>query len=335
MKKLKITILANKAVAPTDPSYEKLEKDWDEVEHGISDALNIKGHSPEILGVKEDIKALFDGLINLKSDIVFNVCEAFKNDSQLEMHVAAILELIGLKYTGSGPQGILLGQNKALAKQILSYHGVKSPNFTIYPVGLVELRPSDLRFPLIVKPLKEDASIGISASSIVKNDDSLKERVHFVHEKLNQVAIVEEYIEGREFYVGLIGNEKIEVLPLIELDFANMPESRGRIYSYRAKWDAKYRKEKGIKSIFPKDLSDEVINRVHLTCKIAYRSLSFRDYGRLDIRLTHDNEVYVLEANPNPYLAKGEDLADAAEKSGIPYNDFIEKVLQLAWERYK
>jgi D-alanine-D-alanine ligase len=186
-----------------------------------------------------------------------------------------------------------------------------------------------------VKPLKEDASIGISTSSIVKSDDSLKERVHYVHEKLNQEAIVEEYIEGREFYVGLLGNEKIEALPLIELDFANMPESRGRIYSYKAKWDAKYRKEKGIKSVFPKDLSDEVINRIHLTCKIAYRALSFRDYGRLDIRITHDNEVYILEANPNPYLAKGEDLADAAEKAGISYNDLVEKVLQLAWDRFK
>src|SRR5574341_1170869 len=180
MRKLKVTILANKALDPADPAYEKMEKDWDEVEHGISDALNAKGHTTEILGVKEDVKAMFEGLINLKSDMVFNVCEAFKGDSQLEMHIAAMLELIGLKYTGSGPQGILLGQNKALAKQILSYHGVKSPNFTIYPIGLVELRPSDLRFPLIVKPLKEDASIGISTSSIVKNDDSLKERVHYV-----------------------------------------------------------------------------------------------------------------------------------------------------------
>lgn len=335
MKKLEVTILANKALSPEDPQYEKMEKDWDEVEHDISDALKEKGHAPNILGIKEDVKALFEGLINLKTDIVFNVCEAFKDDSQLEMHIAAALELCGFKYTGSSPQGLLLGQNKGLTKEILSYHDVKFPNFRIFPAGASDLRPSDLRFPLIVKPLKEDASIGINANSIVKNDDQLMERIHHVHEKLAQEAIVEEYIEGREFYVGILGNEKLEPLPLIELDFANIPDNKPKIYSYRAKWDAKYRKEKGIRSIFPKDISEELLHKIYETCKTAYHALNFQDYGRLDIRVTHDHEVYILEGNPNPYIAKGEDLPDAAEKMGIPYNDLIEKILLLAWERYR
>lgn len=335
MKKIKITILADKAVLPTNPEHERIEKTWDEVEHHISDALTGKGYSVEILGIKEDVKEFFEGVVNLKSDIVFNVCETFRDDSQLEMHVAAALELAGLRYTGSNPQGLLLGQNKSLTKQILAYHGIKFPNFTVYPRGMVNGRPSDLRFPLIVKPLKEDASIGISSSSIVKNDEALKERVNFVHEKLAQEAIVEEYIEGREFYVGIVGNENAEVLPLIELDFANMPDNKPRIYSYKAKWDSKYREEKGIRSIFPKDLSEDVITKINEVAKAAYRALGFRDYGRLDIRLTHDHEVYILEANPNPYIAKGEDLPNAAEKNGTPYPDFIEKILQEAWGRYK
>ncbi len=335
MKKLNITILANKALSPEDPGYEKMEKDWDEVEHDISDALTAKGHTPHILGIKEDVKAFFEGLTQQKTDIVFNVCEAFKDNSHLEMHIAAVLELYGLRYTGSGPQGLLLGQNKGLTKEILAYHGIKFPNFKIFAPGASDPRPSDLRFPLIVKPLKEDASIGINGNSIVKNDDQLMERIHDIHGKFNQEAIVEEYIEGREFYVGMIGNEKLEPLPLIELDFANIPDNKPKVYSYRAKWDAKYRKEKGIKSIFPKDISEELIQKIYQTCQTAYHALSFRDYGRMDIRVTHDHEVYIIEGNPNPYIAKDEDLPDAAEKMGISYEDFIEKILQFAWERYK
>jgi len=333
MKKLKVTILADKAVPPDNPLHHKIEADWDEIEHHLHDALEDKGHSADILGIHQDIRTLYDGLINLKSDIVFNVCESFKNESQLEMHIASTLELFGFRYTGCGPQGLLLGQNKGLTKQILAYHGIRFPNFFVYPVGAANHRPSDLRFPLIVKPLKEDASIGISNSSIVKNDEALQERIHFVHEKLNQEALVEEYIEGREFYVGILGNEKLEVLPLLELDFSNMPEHKPKIYSYKAKWDNKYRDENGIRSIFPKDLPEDVVHKIHDICKTAYRSLGLRDYGRIDIRLTHDFEVYILEANPNPYIAKDEDLPLAAEKAGISYNDFIEKILQFAWQR--
>ena len=193
-----------------------------------------------------------------------------------------------------------------------------------------------LRFPLIVKPLKEDSSIGISNSSIVKNDDALMDRVTFIHEKLNQDAIVDEYIEGREFYVAVIGNNsELEVLPIIELDFANIPDNQPKIYSFRAKWDAKYRKRKGIKSVFAKDISEEALAKIHDTCKTAFHALNFRDYARMDIRFTHDDEVYVLEANPNPYIEMGEDLPNAAEKAGTPYNDFIERILELAWKRSK
>lgn len=336
MKKLKITILVNKQVTPNDPEYERIEEDWAEVEHDIWDALDAKGHKVDILGVKDDEKELFEGLVKDKSDIVFNVCEAFKDDSRLEIHVAALLELLGKKFTGSSPEGLLLGQNKGLAKQVLSYHGIRFPKFTVYPIGEIDVSPSDLRFPLIVKPLKEDSSIGISESSLVKNDDALQERVRFIHEKMEQEAIVEEFIEGREFYVGVWGNNgDVEVLPIIELDFANVPDNKPKIYSFRAKWDAEYRKEKGIKSRFAKDLSEELMNKIHETCKGAYQALCLRDYGRLDVRVTHDNEVYILEANPNPYIKIGEDLPLSAEKAGLPYNDFIEQILEKAWKRSK
>lgn len=335
MKKLKVNVLTNVNPGPAPSEGEKGEKGQEAVEHQIVDALSQKGHSVDILPVTDSAKEMCEALTRLEADIVFNLCEAFRNNSQLEMHVAALLELLGIKYTGCGPQGLLLGQNKSLTKQILAYHGIKSPQFAVYPMGPVVPRPSYLRFPLIVKPLKEDASIGISLASIVKSDEPLRERIEFIHEKLQQEAIVEEYIEGREFCVGVWGNERAEVLPLIELDFANVPENRPRIYSFKAKWDALYREEKGIRSIFVKDLSEIILNRIQDVCVTTYRALGFKDYARLDIRMTHDYEIYVLDANPNPYIAKDEDLPMAAEKAGVSYGDFVGRILQLAWERYR
>ncbi|MBI1884217.1 MAG: ATP-grasp domain-containing protein [Chlamydiae bacterium] len=338
MKKLNVTVLTNatREMAPDDPKSIEIIKASEEVEHDITKTLEKCGHHVRVLGIKEDVKNFFNGLLDCKDDIIFNVCESFRNDSMLEMHVAAVLELVGLKYTGCGPTGLLFAQDKGITKKILAYHGIKFPAFAIYPKGKpVEVRPSDLRFPLIVKPLHEDSSIGISGNSLVKNDETLKERVEFVHEKLSQDALVEEYIEGREFYVGVLGFEDAQVLPIIEMDFSNFPKDRPKIASFKAKWDPKYREEKGIKSFFPKDLPGDLISKISEVALTSFKALQLRDYARLDLRVTPDHEVYVLEANPNPYIAEGEDLPEAAAKAGISYSDFLELILDSALKRHR
>ncbi|MBI1870953.1 MAG: ATP-grasp domain-containing protein [Chlamydiae bacterium] len=338
MKKLNITILTNSTqeISPENSNSKEIAGAEREVEHDIQDALNKAGHRVRILGIKDDVRNFFNTLLEYQDDIVFNICESFRNNSMMEMHVAAVLELVGLKYTGCGPTGLLYAQDKGITKKILSYHGIKFPAFAVFPRGKgLELRPSDLRFPLIVKPLTEDSSIGISGNSIVKNDEALNERIQFVHEKLEQDALVEEYIEGREFYVGLLGGAELQVLPIIEVDFSNFPKDKPKVASFKAKWDMRYREEKGIRSIFPKDLPDELIAKISEVSSLAFRALNLRDYARIDLRVTPDHEVYVLEANPNPYIAEGEDLPEAAAKKGMSYLEFLERILDCALKRYK
>ncbi len=194
------------------------------------------------------------------------------------------------------------------------------------------MRPSELRFPLIVKPLLEDASVGIAQASVVKDDDDLSARVKFIHEKFRQAAIVEELIEGRELYVGLIGNGTLQVLPVVELTFGES-EGEHRIATYKAKWDEDYRKRKKIRNVFARGLSDEVSAKISDTCTTAFHALWLQDYGRVDLRLTHDDAVYVLEVNPNPFLARENEMADAAEKAGMSYPDFIQRIVDEAMAR--
>jgi D-alanine-D-alanine ligase len=310
-----------------------LESGVKQAEYDIHMALLEAGYESRLLGVYSNVNDLLDGIRAQKPDLVFNTCEAFQRRSALEMNVAALLEMLGVPYTGSPPSALLLGRDKALAKKILLFHQVQVPRFGVCTRGQPVNGMAELSFPLIVKPLAEDGSKGIAQTSVVKDQAALCERVTFVHQSLAQDALVEELIEGREIYIGVLGNETLQVLPVIEMRFDKLPGSKPRIASYRAKWDPKFRERHGIANVFPTDLEPGVVARLEEVGRTAYRALNLRDYARIDVRMTPDGRAFVLEANPNPYLAYGEDMADAAERAGMSYPQFISRIVELAWER--
>jgi len=276
---------------------------------------------------------MLERLAAFQPRLVFNGVEAFRGAARHEYGVAAVLEMHGFRHTGSSPTGLLVARNKSLTKKILTFHGIRVPAFAEYKPGEKVVRPSELRFPLIVKPLLEDASIGISKASVVDSDEALVERVKFVHEKFAQGAIVEELIEGREIYAGLVGNEKMQVLPLVELTFGQAESGDVPIATYKAKWDEEYRKKKKIRNVFAKGVSEAVLAQIGDICTTAFHALWLRDYGRVDLRLTHDDALYVLEVNPNPFLAEENEMADAAAKAGMNYPDFIQRIVDEALGR--
>jgi D-alanine-D-alanine ligase len=320
-----------------DEEYKRevVEGKVEEAEYDVARALMAKGHEVVMIGIKDDLGPLLERLAAFQPKLVFNGCEAFRGHARHEYSIAAVLDMHGYRYTGSSPTALLVARNKSLTKKVLAYHGIRVPAFAEYHAGDELVRPSELRFPLIVKPLLEDASVGIAQASVVEDDDSLMQRVQFIHEKYSQAAIVEELIEGRELYVGLIGNDKLEVLPLVEMTFGGGEPETGehRIATYKAKWDEDYRKRKKIKNVFAKGLSDELTARLTEICTTAFHALWLQDYGRVDVRLTHDDQVYVLEVNPNPFIAYEHEMADSAEKAGMKYEAFIQRIVDEALAR--
>ena len=316
-----------------DADYKKeIEAKVEEAEYDVARALLTKGHDVLMVGVAEQLAPVLERLGAFQPKLVFNGCESFRGNARHEYALATVLEMHGYLYTGSSPTGLLVARNKSLTKRILAHHGIRVPAFVEFRPEEKAVRPSELRFPLIVKPLLEDASVGISQASVVEDDEGRGARVKFIHEKFRQAAIVEELIEGRELYVGLIGNSTLQVLPIVELTFGES-DGEHRIATYKAKWDEEYRKRKKIKNIFAKGLSDDVAAKIADICTTAFHALWLQDYGRGDLRLTHDDEVYVLEVNPNPFLAYENEMADAAEKAGLGYNDFIQRIVDEAMAR--
>ena len=303
-----------------------------EAEYDVARALMQNDHEVRLVGVVDDVRHLVDHLAAFDPLLVFNCCEGFRGSAQYEYAVAAVLEMHGWRHTGSTPTALLVARNKSMSKKILKHHGIRVPEFATFHPGDAFLRPSTLRFPLIVKPLFEDASVGIAQASVVSDDGSLAERVGFIHDKFKQAAIAEELIEGRELYVGLIGNNELEMLPIVELHFGTLPKAERRIVTYKAKWDDEYRERHHIRSGFAR-LSEAVRAKIREVCETAFHSLWLQDYGRLDLRLTHDHEVYVLEANPNPFIAQGHELANAAEKAGMSYRAFVQRIVDEAMHR--
>jgi len=295
--------------------------------------LLANGHDVLMIGIGDDVVPLLIKLAAFQPKLVFNGCEGFRKNARHEYAIAALLDMYGYRYTGSSPTALLVARNKSLTKKILAYHGIRVPAFAEFHEGDKLVRPSELRFPLIVKPLLEDASIGIAQASVVEEDASLSQRVEFIHEKYHQAAIVEELVDGREVYVGLIGNDAVEVLPLTEMTFGEPEIGEHRIATYKAKWDEEYRKKKKIKNVFAKGVSEELTRRIGEICTTAFHALWLQDYGRVDVRLAHDNEVYVLEVNPNPFIAAEHELAEAAEKSGLKYNALIQRIVDEAMAR--
>jgi D-alanine-D-alanine ligase len=331
MKKTRVLVLFDTDDAPpAAQDFAKHIESVDEAEFDVARALIARGHEVRCLGFRDDINQLVAGLRAQPCDVVFNLAERFGGESALDYTVTSVLDMLGMPFTGASSEGLMLARDKALTKKVLAYHGVLIPHFMVCDRGQPIQRPSDLRFPLIVKPLDEDASVGIAQSSVVRDDEALNSRILFIHDKIGTDAIVEEFIEGRELYVGVIGNDRPKALPPIEMVFKNEPNVEGRIATFKAKWSVKYRESRGIENMVAQDLSKSLIQRLSDVAVRTYKAAGLRDYGRIDVRLAHDDAIYVVEANPNPYLAEGEDLAWAAEEAGYPYHDLIEKLAELA-----
>jgi D-alanine-D-alanine ligase len=287
------------------------------------------GHEVQTLPVHDALGEIRRLATEWKPHIAFNLLEGFDDVVIFDQNVVSHLELLKLAYTGCNPRGLLLARDKSLSKKLLAYHRIAVPEFDVFRIGRPIRRPKRLQFPLIVKSLTQEASIGISQASVVDNDEKLKERVAFIHESIGTAAIVEQYIEGRELYVGILGNQALQALPVWELFFTNMPEGAKRIATDRVKWSVKYQKKYGIDSGPAKDLPDEVAAKIQHVCKRAFRALELSGYARIDLRLDDAGNVWVLEANPNPQIARGEDFAASAEKIGLGYEAVLQRIINL------
>lgn len=306
--------------------------DWD-AERGVFNALIAGGHKVSLLGLYDDISILLEEVKENKPDVIFNLVEVFNQRSHLDKNVAGLLEMLGIPYTGASAASLLICGDKALSKKILKFHRIKVPYFYTFRKGHKVWLSKRLRLPLIVKPLYEEASRGISQASVVDSGEALVERVRFIHESMKADVIVEEYIEGRELYVSVLGNKRLRVLPLREMKFGEIGEDEPRVATYKAKWDYNYRKRKGIKNVFASRLPNGLTEKIGEVCKRAYKALDMQCYARFDIRVTADSKIYIIEANANPNLDYDDELGQSAEKAGLSYDKLVQKILTLAFKR--
>src|SRR5437867_4203794 len=298
-------------------------------EYDVISTLTAMGHEVQALGVHDDLGEIRRVATEWKPHIAFNLLEGFDDITIFDQNVVSHLELLKLSYTGCNPRGMLLARDKSLSKKLFSYHRIPVPEFEAFRIGRPIRRPKRLNFPLMVKSLTQEASIGISQASVVESDDKLKERVTFIHESIGTAAIGEQYIEGRELYVGILGNQALQSLPVWELFFTNMPPDAKRIATDRVKWSVKYQKKYGIESGVARDLPEGATERIQHVCKRAYRALELSGYARIDLRMDDSGKVWVLEANPNPQIAKGEDFAESAAKIGWSYETVMQRIINL------
>jgi D-alanine-D-alanine ligase len=334
-KKLKILLLFSSPYRkPRGYDYKEEFADPENMytENDVYHALIKNGYDVKLLGLFDIIDPLLEEINEDKPDLIFNMVEVFRDQSHLEKNMAALLEMLGIPYTGASSGNIFVSNNKALSKKILTFHKIKVARFYTFDRGSRVWLPKKIKPPAIIKPLCEEASRGISQASIVDGEDAFVERVKFIHQSMNMDAIAEEYIEGRELYVTVMGNKRLTVFPPREIKFGELPED-ARVATYKAKWDDNYRDRWGIKSVFAGKLPDGVEEEINEVCKRAYRALNFSSYVRFDIRLTPEGQIYILEANANPCIAKIDEVAQSAEKVGISYDELIDKIVKLAVEK--
>jgi len=329
-KKLKVLVLFDGS-CPTkidqDLSKEMKTEDW-KTEANVMAALGTLGYAAEHLAIFDDLDLVRQKLESFAPDVLFNLVEQFKNNPGFDQNIVSLLEMQGVPFTGCGATGLTLCKHKGISKKILSYHRIHVPNFIVISRGQRIARPKQLKFPILVKPVKEEASYGISQASFVETDEQFRERVAFIHEKYDSDVIAEEYIAGRELYVSLLGNLRLSVFPIRELVFREVPPDEPKIATYRAKWDEEYRKRWGLQNRFADGLDPALVARIEQTCKRIYRLLTIDGYARIDLRLTAANEIYFIEANPNPILAADEDFALSADKAGLPYPQLIDRIIR-------
>ncbi len=342
---LKITVLYDSwgdpaSVETTPPklaervrnSSKKVKHEEKEDRDEISEALTQLGHEPSYHVLDGSMQSL-NALCKCKADLIFNLTESFAGDDTKETNVAAYLDLVGIPYTGGGPHAHFLAQDKGLAKKMFAFHGIQTPYFATAYRGRIE-HAHDISFPLIVKPMSEDGSIGIDSNAVVHSIKELMERVEYIQDEFDSPALIEEYIEGREIYAAILGSyERAHALPLVELDFSKMPKDLPKVATYDVKFEKNTRAHKLTKSEVAENLDDEMISRLTETALAAYHAVKLRDYGRIDMRLSAQGEVYVIEANPNPWLASGHEFAMAAKESGRSYTELIGEIVDMAMGR--
>lgn len=320
------------AVGPTkldqDLSEELKTKDW-ATEVSVLEALEALGYAHEHQAIYDDTDLIRQKIERFAPDVIFNLVDRFKGNSAFDQNIVSFLEIQDIPFTGCGSTGLTLCKHKGIAKKVLGYHRIRIPDFAILARGRKIHRPRRLKFPIFIKPLEEEASTGIAQASLVENDEQFNERVAFIHGQFGQDAIVEEYIDGRELYVGVLGNERLQVLPIRELVFREVPTDGPRFATFKAKWDDAYRKRWGIENEFATGLDEGLVAKIQQLCRKIYRLLLIDGYARLDLRLTPGNDIVFIEANPNPILAKDEDFAQAAEKGGIAYPRLIDRIIEL------
>lgn len=334
-RKLRVVVLMHPAMVPPDSLEGFSEQevyDW-KTEYDVVTTLRELGHEVRPLGVADELGPIRHVIEDWKPDIVFNLLEEFLGRQDFDHHVVSFLELMQVPYTGCHPRGLMLARDKALSKKLLAYHHLLVPKFAVFPRGRRVHRPKGLEFPLIVKSLVHEASLGISQASIVESDEKLRERVVFIQQRHGTDAIAEQYVDGREFYVGITGNVRMEILPVWELLFENMPPGSVSIATANVKHNPDYQRRRGIYQQHADDLPTALRDHIIRTSRRIVRILDLDGYNRIDYRLSADGKLYFLEANPNPDIAKSEEFASAAELAGRTFPELIQRILQLGLQR--
>ena len=329
-KKLRVVMLADESLLPNGDlkDFSAKQRELRKTEFDVRDAIESLGHDLIPIGVSDDLSTIRGAMDAHKPDIVFNLVEEFAGIGHFDQHVVSYLELRKQPYTGCNPRGLTLARDKAITKKILAYHGLKVPEFATFPQKRAIRRPDSLKFPLFVKSLTEEGSVGISSASVVHNDDKLKERVEYIHRTTNSTAVAEQFIDGREIYVGVMGNDRVTALPAWELEMTKKDDDAPLIASDRAKWDPEYQRQVGLKT-GPARITRKMQTDLATLSKSIYRLLGMSGYARLDYRVTEDGEAYLLEANPNPQIAKDEDFALSAEHAKVPYPELIDQLIRF------
>lgn len=334
MKKLRVIVLMHDYLVPPEDvsGHDLMSVQW-RTEYDVLVTLREMGHSVQAVGIKDDLTVIRRAVEEFKPHIAFNMMENFHEIGAFDHNIVSYLELLRVPYTGCNPRGLMLARDKALSKTLLSYHRIAVPDFVVVHAGRKPRRPKRLAFPLMVKSLTQEASIGISQASVVDDEEKLRERVAFIHASVGTDAIIERYIDGRELYVGIIGNQRLRVFPVWELHFTKLPDDVHRIATERVKWSAKYREKYGITTRAAR-LPEETAAQIQRLCKRVYRTLDLSGYARIDLRMDQSGRVFVIEANPNPQIGYGEDFAESAEWAGVSYEDLMQQIL-LAGLRWR
>lgn len=335
MKPQRVLTLVHKGLEPPEETPDHATASTAEwrMEYDVVRTLKVLGHEVRVIGVHDDLTPIRATMDDFKPTITFNLMEAFDDVVVFDQNVVSYLELLKVPYTGCNPRGLTLSRDKGLAKKLMAYHRIPVPDFLVVPLGSKPKLPKRLHFPLIVKSLTYESSTGISQASVVENEEQLNKRVQFIHDTIMTPAIVEEFIDGRELYVGVMGNGRLQTFPVWEMSFSKMPDNNWRIATERVKWSVKYQKKHGIDTAVAA-LPDEMSAKVQHLAKRVYRALDLSGYARIDLRMKPDGQLFVIEANPNPQLAHGEDFAESAQRAGVTYAKLIEKIigLGLQWQ---